>query len=106
MKPITFFDMEIDPGSERIVDIGGIKADGRSFHSGSVANCEFLQGTRYIAYNILNHDLKYIRMLSPSKLRLSILHLVSLSLYSGQAYHALLKDDRCRQMILIILNDQ
>ena len=24
MKPITF-DMEIDPGSERIVDIGGIK---------------------------------------------------------------------------------
>ncbi|MGI5852630.1 MAG: hypothetical protein ACOX77_11080, partial [Caldicoprobacterales bacterium] len=72
MKPITFFDMEIDPGSERIVDIGGIKADGRSFHSGSVAEfIEFLQGTRYICgHNILNHDLKYIQhVFTQAKLR-------------------------------------
>ena len=100
MKPITFFDMEIDPGSERIVDIGGIKADGRSFHSGSVAEfIEFLQGTRYICgHNILNHDLKYIQhVFTQAKLRdlkyIDTLYLSPL-LFPAKPYHALLKDDK------------
>ena len=65
MDTITFIDTEIEPGSGKILDLGGIKNDGGTFHSGSTtAFVEFLKGTRFVCgHNILNHDVKYIRHL-------------------------------------------
>jgi len=33
MKPITFFDTETEHESKKILDIGGVKSDGSTFHS-------------------------------------------------------------------------
>ncbi|TGE36298.1 hypothetical protein E4K67_20390 [Desulfosporosinus fructosivorans] len=49
--------------SGKILDIGGIKGVGSSFHSNSMVDfAKFLYGSEYVCgHNILNHDLKYIR---------------------------------------------
>ena len=59
---IAFVDTEIDPQSGRILDLGSIKNNKDSFHSGSVVSfTEFLKGTRFLCgHNIINHDLNYI----------------------------------------------
>lgn len=62
MKSIAFIDIEVEPKSRQIVDIGSIKEDGNYFHANSInAFIEFINGTKFICgHNILNHDLKYI----------------------------------------------
>lgn len=42
LKSIAFIDTEISPKSKKILDIGGIKGDGMSFHSNSVADFKIL----------------------------------------------------------------
>ena len=61
MKPIAFIDTEIEPNHGKILDIGSVKGDGNSFHSGSLADfIKFLDGSQYICgHNIFKHDLKY-----------------------------------------------
>lgn len=97
---ITFIVTEIEPKTGKILDIGGVKNDGSTFHSNSLAGfIQFLSRSDYICgHNILNHDLKYIQsalervgiQLSPvvDTLRLSPL------LFSAKPYHALVKDDK------------
>ncbi len=100
MNPIAFVDTEIEPKSQRILDIGGIKDNGSSFHSNSIAGfVEFLKGTRFICgHNILNHDLKHIQNaindagISQSNI-IDTLFLSPL-LFPAKPYHALLKDDK------------
>lgn len=62
MNSIAFIDTEIDPRSLKILDIGGVRADGCTFHKASVRDfMRFLNGTRYICgHNVINHDIKYI----------------------------------------------
>lgn len=100
MSSIVFIDTEIEPNSHRILDIGGQKSDGATYH-GTLTNefIQFLEGTEFICgHNILSHDIKYIKMMvADAKLQfdnvIDTLHLSAL-LFPKQPYHALLKNDK------------
>lgn len=100
MKPITFIDTEVEPISGRILDIGGIKHDGSSFHSLSHPNfVKFLKGTDFICgHNIFNHDFKYIQgdLTAAGLTEHRIIDTLFLSplLFPLKPYHRLLKDDK------------
>ncbi|MCK5137651.1 MAG: RecQ family ATP-dependent DNA helicase [Bacteroidales bacterium] len=100
MKPITFFDTEIEPESKKILDIGGVKSDGSIFHSASIKDfAGFLKNTRFVCgHNIIRHDLKYIReSLSAQGInQLRVIDTLFLSplLFPKKTYHRLLKDDK------------
>ena len=100
MKPITFFDTEIEPRSKKILDIGSIKSDGNIFHSKSISDfADFLNNTEFICgHNIIRHDLKYIEKFLSNR---DINHLkyidtlfLSPLLFPTKPYHHLLKDDK------------
>ena len=100
MYSITFFDTETDPKSKKILDIGGVKSGGNTFHSNSIKDfSEFLKDTDFICgHNIIRHDLKYIQKNYSS---LNINHLkfidtlfLSPLLFPTKPYHHLLKDDK------------
>lgn len=100
MNSIAFIDTEIEPKSQKILDIGSIKKDGNSFHSNSIAEfIKFLNGTEFICgHNILNHDLKYIQK-AITDANVNILNIIdtlflSPLLFPTKPYHALLKDDK------------
>ncbi len=99
-KSIAVIDTEIDPRSKKILDIGGIKNDGSSFHSG-VHNdfVSFLKETQFICgHNIINHDIKYIwKAITEAGINSSnVIDTLYLSplLFPTKPYHALLKDDK------------
>ncbi len=100
MNSIAFVDTEIEPKSGRILDIGGVKSNGNSFHSNSIADfIKFLNGTAFICgHNILNHDAKYINKalndagINPENI-IDTLFLSPL-LFPSKPYHSLLKDDK------------
>jgi ATP-dependent DNA helicase RecQ len=100
MNTIAFIDTEIEPKNGKILDIGGIKSDGDSFHQASVAEfIRFLNGTQFICgHNIFNHDLTYIGNalhdagINPANV-IDTLFLSPL-LFPTNPYHALLKDDK------------
>ncbi|MCR6720975.1 MAG: RecQ family ATP-dependent DNA helicase [Chitinophagaceae bacterium] len=100
MSSIVFIDTEIEPNSRRVLDIGGIKNDGSSFHKPSVAEfVQFLKGSQFICgHNILNHDLKYIgQALDGAGIsNASVIDTLYLSplLFPTKPYHSLLKDDK------------
>lgn len=100
MNLIVFIDTEIEPKSERVLDIGSIKDNGSLFHSNSTTDfLQFLHGAQYICgHNIINHDLKYLQ----NELKHSgfdnfrIIDTLYLSplLFPTKPYHALVKDDK------------
>lgn len=100
MNSIAFIDTEIEPKSRKILDIGGVKDNGSSFHSNSVASfIDFLKGTKFICgHNILNHDLKYIlnAIIDAGICPSNIIDTLFFSplLFPAKPYHALLKDDK------------
>ncbi|NLN48314.1 MAG: RecQ family ATP-dependent DNA helicase, partial [Clostridiales bacterium] len=100
MKAITFFDTEIDPIKNKIIDIGGVNNRGEKFHSDSIPEfLKFVEGSKYMCgHNILNHDLKYMRS-SISNTDMNDLEFIdtlflSPLLFPCRPYHALLKDDK------------
>ena len=100
MDSIAFIDTEVSLKSQKILDIGGVKDNGNSFHSNSITEfISFIKGTRFICgHNILNHDLKYLHeALTNSGINhLSIIDTLFLSplLFPTRPYHHLLKDDK------------
>lgn len=100
MNSIAFVDAEIEPKSQKILDIGSVRNNGNSFHSNSIADfIKFLIGTEFICgHNIFNHDLKYIEnAVNDAKINSSnIIDTLFLSplLFPTKPYHALLKDDK------------
>lgn len=100
MNSIAFIDLEVEPKSLKILDIGSVKGDGSSFHKTSVAEfILFLNGTQFICgHNIFNHDIKYIgNTLSEAGVNsANIIDTLFLSplLFPTKPYHALLKDDK------------
>ncbi len=100
MDSIAFIDTEVDPKTHRILDIGGVRADGNSFHSNSINDfLKFLSNTAFICgHNILNHDLVYIqKAVSDTGITSrNIIDTLFLSplLFPTKPYHALLKDDK------------
>ncbi|MBX9784230.1 MAG: RecQ family ATP-dependent DNA helicase [Chitinophagaceae bacterium] len=97
---VAFIDTEIEPNSRKILDIGGIKDDGQSFHSNSISDfIAFIRGTEFICgHNIFNHDLKYIQnaINDAGVNSINIIDTLFLSplLFPSKPYHALLKDDK------------
>src|SRR4030042_2807251 len=100
MDSIAFIDIEVSLKNQEIVDIGGIKGDGNSFHSRSTSEfISFINGTRFICgHNILNHDLKYLqKAITNSGInKLNVIDTLFLSplLFPTRPYHHLLKDDK------------
>jgi ATP-dependent DNA helicase RecQ len=97
---IAFVDTEIDPESGRILDLGGIKEDGNTFHSGSAAGfAKFLKDTRFVCgHNLIRHDLIYIGQ-AVEKAGIDRADLIdtlfwSPLLFPARPYHALVKDDK------------
>ena len=97
---IAFVDTEIDPESGRILDLGGIKEDGNTFHSGSAAGlAQFLKGTRFLCgHNLIRHDLTYIGQAVENAGidRADMIDTLFWSplLFPVRPYHALVKDDK------------
>jgi len=100
LKPIVFIDTEIEPKSGKILDIGGIKGVGSSFHSNSMVDfVKFLYGSEYVCdHNIFNHDLNYIRnaLIDAGLKDPNIIDTLFLSplFFSVKPYHKLVKDDK------------
>lgn len=100
MNSIAFIDIEVEPISNKILDIGSIKDNGNSFHSNSISGfIDFLKGTKFICgHNILNHDLKYIQknLVDAGISQSNIIDTLFLSplLFPTKPYHHLLKDDK------------
>ena len=100
MNSIAFIDTEIEPKSQKILDIGSIKNDGSSFHKTSLTEfIYFLNGTEYICgHNIFNHDIKYIgnALANAGINTANIIDTLFLSplLFPTKPYHSLLKDDK------------
>jgi ATP-dependent DNA helicase RecQ len=100
MSSIAFIDIEADPNSRRILDIGSIKNDGSTFHKASVIEfIQFIVGTQFICgHNIFNHDVKYIgKALIDAEINSSnIIDTLFFSplLFPTRPYHSLLKDDK------------
>ncbi|PWT71235.1 MAG: RecQ family ATP-dependent DNA helicase [Bacteroidetes bacterium] len=100
MNSITFIDTEIEPKTGKILDVGGIKDDGSSFHKNSISDfVQFLRGSQFICgHNIFNHDLKYVeKALNEAGINAaSVIDTLYLSplLFPTKPYHALLKDDK------------
>lgn len=98
MDSIAFIDIEIDPKSQKILDIGCVKDNGSILHKNSVSELsEFIKGVTFVCgHNILNHDIKYIgkELLNAGvKAVVDTLYLSPL-LFPTRPYHALLKDDK------------
>jgi ATP-dependent DNA helicase RecQ len=100
MNSIVFFDTEIDPNREKVLDIGAIKGNGASFHSASVVDfVEFIKGSEYACgHNIFNHDLKYLHNTIYKDVIDDLNYIDTLYfsplLFPTRPYHALLKDDK------------
>ncbi|MFV0590361.1 MAG: RecQ family ATP-dependent DNA helicase [Draconibacterium sp.] len=100
MKTITFFDTEIDPKRQKILDIGSVKTDNAIFHSNSVSEFEnFVNDSEYICgHNAIKHDLNFLQKASPffRKEHFKTIDTLYLSplLFPNRPYHKLLKDDK------------
>ncbi len=100
MSSIAFIDTEIDPKSQKILDIGSIRDNGSVFHSASIAGfIQFIRGTQFLCgHNIFNHDINYIKhALQEAGIdSANIIDTLFLSplLFPTKPYHALIKDDK------------
>jgi len=100
MLNVVFIDTEIDPKTKKVLDIGGVRSDGVSYHGTSMSEfCRFMRGAEYVCgHNIVEHDLKYVgRAVRDAGIRMEdaidTLYLSPL-LFPKRPYHKLVKDDK------------
>jgi ATP-dependent DNA helicase RecQ len=100
MKNIAFIDIEVKPETRKILDMGGIRENGRQFHSRDFSDLlGFLNGAHFIGgHNILQHDWTYIGEVATAAgidltRAIDTLYLSPL-LFPLKPYHHLLKDDK------------
>ena len=98
MRPIVFFDSEIDPESGTILDIGAADIEGKQFHSARIADFSaFMSKYDYIGgHNILACDLVYLAAAITQEKPVHFVDTLCLSplLFPKKPYHRLLKDDK------------
>jgi ATP-dependent DNA helicase RecQ len=100
MRTVSFFDLEIDPSKNSILDVGCIRWDGSVFHENSIQKfIEFIKDSEFIAgHNVFKHDLKYIHQslgeTSFGALKTIDTLYLSPLLFPSKPYHHLLKDDK------------
>ena len=104
-KDIVFLDTEIDPDTQKVLDIGAIRTSrpvqnvsGRQLHTNHMGELgRFLQGTFFLCgHNIISFDLKYIFPTIEAAGIRSLIDTLYLSplLFPKKPYHKLLKDDK------------
>ena len=100
MRKVSFFDLEIDPTKNLILDVGCIRWDGTAFHENSVHKfIKFINDSDFIVgHNVFKHDLRYVHQyLGETTFGLlktiDTLYLSPL-LFPSRPYHNLLKDDK------------
>ncbi len=97
---VVFVDLEVGVGDRRIHDIGAVRADGATFHSGDMqAFRRFLGDARVLCgHNIVHHDMKYLAPALGDRAAVLVDTLYwSPLLFPERPYHALLKDDKLVQ---------
>ena len=100
MSLIAFFDIEVNPKSEQLLDLGCILSDGTSFHKNQLLEFErFVEKSDFICgHNILAHDLVYVqkRLGNPNWGLNKAIDTLLLSplLFPQNPYHHLVKDDK------------
>ena len=99
MKPIIFFDTEIDPKSGKVLDTGAFREPNLPFRNTQVsAFIEFLKDATYVAgHNVIRHDLKYLdKEIDRANLQLKVIDTLDLAplLFPSRPYHSLVKDDK------------
>lgn len=104
MKQIVFFDTEINPKTNEILDTGAVDNDGRQFHSANLSKfAEFIYDYEYIGgHNILACDLKFLEevIVNTEKTRFIDTLCLSPLLFPSRPYHRLLKDDKLFKLTL------
>jgi ATP-dependent DNA helicase RecQ len=99
MSSIAFFDFEVHPPTERVLDIGCIRSDKKIFHDKSIRDfLNFIKDCDYLCgHNILTHDLKYLQSITGKAIdgRTKTIDTLLLSplLFPKRPYHRLPKDD-------------
>lgn len=98
MTLIAFLDLEVDPNTHKILDIGCITSNHSQFHKNSSHELiAFLKGVDYICgHNFIFHDFKYLQTIL-TKLAISEQHIIdtlflSALLFPARPYHALHKN--------------
>ncbi|WP_332733826.1 RecQ family ATP-dependent DNA helicase [Flavihumibacter sp.] len=97
---ITFFDIEVNPKSNKIADLGFISSEGSQYHGVAIDKLitQFQQSAFIAGHNILLHDLHYLRKVYPHVnfdqwIFIDTLYLSAL-LFPSKPYHRLIKDDK------------
>ena len=100
MSLIAFFDLEINPKSKKILDIGAVRSDEATFHKNHPAEFQdFIVKADYLCgHNVLAHDLVYLQRHfgKPSFGLDKVIDTLLFSplLFPKNPYHKLLKDDK------------
>lgn len=98
MKKIVFFDTEINPKTNDILDTGAVDIDGCKFHSAVLKKfAEFICDYEYIGgHNIFACDLKYLKDIIRNSEKIKYIDTLCLSplLFPARPYHNLVKDDK------------
>lgn len=100
MSKIVFIDIEVNPESQKILDLGGAKEDGRFYHGKSLTDfVRFVQGADYVCgHNILKHDWNYIgqALEDVGIASENVIDTLPLSplFFPTKPYHKLVKDDK------------
>ncbi len=100
MKPVVFFDTEINPQSQKILDIGAIKNGNSVLHTNKLYEFnDFIEGSEYLCgHNVLKHDWEYVKDYLPIQVtkRIKLIDTLFYSplLFPSKPYHRLVKDDK------------
>ena len=98
MKPILFFDAEINPNTKQILDVGAVDSLERKFHATSLEEFSaFAEGYEFVGgHNILACDLKYVEsaIRRDSSVRYVDTLYLSPLLFPAKPYHRLVKNDK------------
>ena len=100
MKRIFFFDIELNPQTETIEDIGCVSHDQAVFHKKDIPGFfEFIKDADFICgHNIIQHDLTWLQKHTADKdwgkYKAIDTLLFSPLLFPKKPYHSLLKDDK------------
>lgn len=100
MPHITFLDIEVQPRTGKILDIGAISDAGEILHTSSLLELkEFIRNSKYLCgHNIIGHDIAYLKKSFGEDFftgyRIIDTLYLSPLLFPQKPYHRLVKDDK------------
>lgn len=97
---VVFVDLEVGVQDHRIHDIGAVRADGATIHSGDLSAFRRFLGDASVlcGHNIVHHDMRFLApALGDRSFTLVDTLYWSPLLFPERPYHALLKDDKLQQ---------